>query len=239
VMEFFYTRYWRVSVTGIENVPEEGRALLVSNHSGQFPFDGFMIGNSLLNDLPTHRLPRGLYAQWFRSLPYLSTFLTRLGQVLANEENAVRLLNEDHLVAVFPEGYRGISKSSKDRYRLTRFGRGGYVRIALRTGAPMIPVSVVGAEETYYTLVDGAWGEKIFGYPVPPVTPTWPWLGLLGLIPLPTKWYIDYGKPISMENYSPEQADNQYLISQINDQMRNTIQNMLYQRLAQRQNIFF
>lgn len=238
IFEFFYHYYWRVSVTGLENVPEQGRVLLVANHSGQFPFDGFMIGISLLNDHPGHRMVRGLYAKWFRSLPYLSTFLTRLGQVLANEENAIRLLEEDHMVAVFPEGYRGISKSSKERYRLARFGRGGYVRMAVRTGAPIIPISVVGAEEMYTTLVEGAWAEKFIGYPVPSITLTWPWLGLLGIVPLPTKWYIDFGQPIPVESYHPDQADNAYLVAQLNDQVRNTIQSMLHHRLAQRNNIF-
>ena len=238
VMDFFYKYYWRVEVTGLHNVPDEGRALLVSNHSGQFPFDGFMIAESILNGHPARRMIRGLYAQWFRSLPYLSTFLTRLGQVLANEENAVRLLEDEQLVAVFPEGYRGISKATKYRYRLKRFGRGGYVRIALRTGAPMIPVSVVGAEEMYMTLMEGAWWEKIFGYPMPPITLTWPWLGFLGLMPLPTKWYIDFGEPISVEAYGHEQADNAYLVAQLNDQVRNTVQQMLYHRLAQRPGIF-
>ena len=238
VFDFFYRYYWRVEVTGLQNIPEQGRALLVSNHSGQFPFDGFMIAESIMNDHPARRVIRGLYAHWFRSLPYLSIFLTRLGQVLANEENAVRLLEDEHLVAVFPEGYRGISKATKHRYQLRRFGRGGYVRIALRTGAPMIPVSVVGAEEMYTTLMEGAWWEKILGYPMPPVTFTWPWLGFLGLMPLPTKWYIDFGEPISMEAYSPAQADNAYLVAQLNDQVRNTVQQMLYNRLAQRPGIF-
>jgi 1-acyl-sn-glycerol-3-phosphate acyltransferase len=237
--DFLYSRYWRVDITGLENIPDQGRALLISNHSGQFPFDGFMIGLGILNYHPAQRFVRALYAKWFSSLPYLSILLTRLGQVLANEENALRLLEQEQLVAVFPEGYRGISKLSKERYRLSRFGRGGYVRIAIRSGAPIIPIAVVGAEETYITLVDGAWGEKLFGYPVPPITTTWPWLGPLGLLPLPTKWTIDIGEPISVENFQPNQAGDQFLISQINDQVRNTIQQMLYRRLAKRQNIFY
>ena len=236
--EFLYSRYWRVSVTGLENVPAHGRALLVANHSGQYPFDGLMLGICLLNEHPAHRILRTLYAGWFRSLPFLSTLLTRLGQVLANEENAVRLLKEDQLVAVFPEGYKGISKEYKYRYHLKRFGRGGYLRIALRSNADIIPVSIVGAEEMYMTLLGGAWGEAVFGYPVPGITVTWPWLGVLGAIPLPTKWYIDIGEPISLERYGSSEAGNAYLISQLNDQVRNTIQNMLYQRLAQRRHIF-
>lgn len=127
--EFLYKTYWRVQTNGMENVPDEGRALLVANHSGQLPWDGAMVGTAIYLEHPAKRLVRSLYAAWFPALPFLSSTLVKLGQVLATEENAIRLLAQDNLVAVFPEGYKGVGKLFKDRYRLARFGRGGFVRM--------------------------------------------------------------------------------------------------------------
>jgi 1-acyl-sn-glycerol-3-phosphate acyltransferase len=239
VLQIMYKRYWRVEVTGLENLPEHGRALLVSNHSGQFPFDAMMIGTAVYNHTPQHRLVRNLYGTWFARLPFAALMLTRLGQVLATEQNVIRLLKQGEIVAVFPEGYKGIGKLYRQRYQLARFGRGGFVRVAIRARAPIIPVAVVGAEETYIALAHFAAAEKLFGYPMPPITPTWPWLGPLGAIPLPTKWSIEFGAPIETSDLAPEAAENQAFISQLSDQVRNTIQTMLYQRLFQRRSIFF
>ncbi len=237
--EFLYYKYWRVEVTGLENVPEEGRALLVANHSGQLPFDGSMIGLAVYNEHPARRLVRTLYADWFPTLPFISATFEKLGQAMANEENGIRLLEADELVAVFPEGYKGVGKLFRDRYRLARFGRGGFVRMALRARAPIIPVAVVGAEETYISLYKSQTLAKLTGFPYFPISPTWPWLGLLGLIPLPTKWYIDFGEPLAMDGYSPDAADNLVLVSQLTDQTRNIVQEMIYKRLSQRRSIFF
>jgi 1-acyl-sn-glycerol-3-phosphate acyltransferase len=212
--------------------------MLVSNHSGQFPFDGMMLAMAILNKAPANRLIRSLYGTWFRSLPFLSTFLTNVGQALAVEDNGIRLLEQEHLVAVFPEGIKGITKLYKDRYQLARFGRGGYIRMALKTQSPIIPVAVVGAEETYIALAKIPLAEKLFGYPLPPVTPTWPWLGLFGLIPMPTKWTIEIGEPIPTAHYPPRAAENLMLVDQLSNQVRNTIQTMVYRRLAQRKSIF-
>jgi len=239
LLEFLYYKYWRVEVSGLENVPAEGRALLVSNHSGQLPFDGAMIGLAVYNEHPARRLVRTLYADWFPTLPFISATFEKLGQVMANEENGIRLLEADELVAVFPEGYKGVGKLFSERYRLARFGRGGFVRMALRTQAPIIPVSVVGAEETYIALRKSPTLAKLTGFPYFPISPTWPWLGLLGLVPLPTKWYIDFGEPLSMDGYSPDAAGNLVLVSQLTDQTRNIVQEMIYKRLAQRRSVFF
>ncbi len=237
--DFMYKTYWRVETTGIENIPEEGRALLVVNHSGQLPWDGAMVGSAVYNEHPAQRLVRTLYATWFPTLPFVSSMLTKLGQVLANDENGIRLLEQDELVAVFPEGYKGVGKLFKERYRLARFGRGGFVRMALKTQAPLIPVSVVGAEETYISLAKSPTLAKMIKFPYFPISPTWPWLGLLGFVPLPTKWYIDFGEPIPMDVYGPEAEGNLMLISQLADQVRNVIQEMIYRRLAQRTSVFF
>jgi len=236
---FLYKNYFRVETSGLENVPSDGRGLLVANHSGQIPWDGSMIGFAILNDHPSGRLIRALYAIWFTKLPYISSVLVKLGQALANEENGIRLLEKDELVLVFPEGIKGISKLYKDRYKLARFGRGGFVRMALKTGSPIIPVSVVGAEETYITFRQARFISNLIGYPFFPISLRWPWLGPLGLIPLPTKWYIDFGTPILLNEYPDDAADDLMLISHLTNQVRNQIQGMIYERLSIRQSIFF
>jgi 1-acyl-sn-glycerol-3-phosphate acyltransferase len=237
--DFMYNTYWRVEVSGLENIPDEGRTLLVANHSGQLPWDGAMVGTAVYNQHPAQRLTRTLYATWFPTLPFISELFTKLGQVMASEENGIRLLEQDQLVAVYPEGYKGVGKLFRDRYRLARFGRGGFVRMALKTGAPMIPVSVVGAEETYVSLAKADFVAKAINFPYFPLSPTFPWLGLLGFVPLPTKWYIDFGDPIPTDSYGPGSANNLMLVSQLTDQVRNIVQNMIYNRLAQRKSVFF
>jgi 1-acyl-sn-glycerol-3-phosphate acyltransferase len=236
---FLYRVYWRVETTGLDNVPIEGRALLVSNHSGMLPWDGMMVGTAVLTDHPAQRLVRTLYAALLPRFPFVSTFLVRMGQALATVENGTRLLEQGELVAVYPEGYKGIGKLYKDRYKLARFGRGGFTKMALRTQAPIVPVSVVGAEETYITLAKLPIMSGTTGLPHLPLTLTFPLLGLFGFVPLPTKWYIDFGEPISMDQYGPEGADNLVLVSQLTDQVRNTVQEMIQNRLAQRRSVFF
>lgn len=238
-MNFMYRAYWRVEVSGIENLPLQGRAMLVSNHSGQIPWDGTMLATAVHNLHPNQRLLRNLYSEVFPAVPFVSLLLVKLGQVMANEDNALRLLEQDQLVGVFPEGHKGVSKVFKDRYRLQRFGRGGFASIALRAGAPVVPVSIVGAEETYITLYQAQLLARIVGLPFFPITITWPWLGLLGFIPLPTKWYIDIGEPIYCSQFGSEVANSQVIVSQLSDLSRNVIQNMVFERLAKRKSIFW
>lgn len=237
--EFLYNTYWRVETTGIEHIPDEGRTLLVSNHSGQLPWDGSMIGLAVMKEHPNQRLVRTLYADWFPTLPFFSATLEKLGQALATEENGIRLLEEDELVAVFPEGYKGVGKLFKERYRLARFGRGGFIRMALKTNSPIVPVSVVGAEETYVSVAKSRTMARILGFPYFPLSLRFPWLGLLGFIPFPTKWYIDFGEPIVLEGYSDDAVNNLVLVSQLSDQVRNIVQQMIYTRLSQRRSVFF
>lgn len=238
-LDYLYTNYWRVQTSGIENIPEQGRALLVSNHSGQLPFDGAMIAMAMLNEHPAQRLVRTLYASWFPTVPFVSSLFVKCGQALATDENGTRLLEQDQLVAVFPEGIKGIGKTFKDRYHLVRFGRGGFVRMAIKSKAPIIPVSVVGAEEIYISLAQSETMARMIGFPFFPITLTWPWLGLLGVIPLPTKWYIDFGEPIPTSDYPPGSETNIRLVSQLSDQVRNLIQQMIYDRLEKRRSVFF
>lgn len=237
-LTFLYRTYWRVTTSGMEHIPAEGPALLTSNHSGQLPWDAAMLGTAIYLDHPSQRIARALYATWFPTLPFLSALLTKMGQALATVDNGTRLLQEGNLVAVFPEGYKGVGKLFRDRYRLARFGRGGFVKMALRTSAPIIPVSVVGAEETYISLYKSQTLARLIGFPYFPISPTFPWLGLLGFVPLPTKWYIDIGAPIPTSEYGPDAANNLVLVSQLTDQVRNVVQDMIYHRLEQRQSVF-
>jgi 1-acyl-sn-glycerol-3-phosphate acyltransferase len=236
---FLYKAYWRVEANGLEHVPVSGRALLVAHHSGLLPWDGVMIGTAILLHHPAQRLVRTLYGALLGRLPFVSTMLVRLGQALATVENGTRLLEEDKLVAVFPEGYKGIGKPFQDRYKLARFGRGGYIRMALHTGAPIIPVAVVGAEETSITLAKVPTLSEVTGVPFLPITLTFPWLGPLGFLPLPTKWSIDFGEPMPTDGYGPDAAKDLVLVSQLSDQVRHTIQEMIHNRLARRRSIFF
>jgi 1-acyl-sn-glycerol-3-phosphate acyltransferase len=236
--EFMYYKYWRVESTGLEKIPDKGRALLVSNHSGQLPWDGAMLSTAIYSEHPYQRLSRNLYATWFPTVPFLSTILERGGQVLASVENGTRLLEQDELVAVFPEGIKGVSKLFKDRYQLARFGRGGFVKMALNTQAPIIPVSIVGAEETYISIYKSQTISRLTGLPFFPISLRFPWLGLLSLIPFPTKWFIDFGTPIETKAYEPDSAQNLVLVSQLSDQVRNIVQEMINSRLSQRRSVF-
>ena len=235
---FLYETYWRVETTGMENVPAQGGTLLVSNHSGQLPWDASMIGTAIWNEHPAQRLVRSLYAPWFASIPFISAMFMKLGHAVSTVDNGSRLLHQAELVAVFPEGHDGMGKLYKERYQLTRFGRGGFVKMALNAGAPIIPVSIVGAEETYISLAKSETVARVMGVPYFSVTPTFPWLGPLGLVPLPTKWYIDFGAPIPTDDYGPDAATDLLLLAQLRDEVRSTVQEMVNSRLAQRGSVF-
>ncbi|MBI4860692.1 MAG: acyltransferase family protein [Candidatus Riflebacteria bacterium] len=239
VTKFVYDRYFRVTPVGVENVPASGRALLVSNHSGVlFPWDGVMITESIWSAHPSPRHVRWLLLDWALRLPFAAPFLCRVGCVMGRQENALRLLNEDHLVGVFPEGLKGFAKRFRDRYRLARFGRGGFTQIAMRTRTPIIPVSVVGGEEIHPALTYANFLAKPLGLPYMPITPTLPWLGLLGLIPLPTKWTIEFGRPIRFTEEAPRMADDYVVVSIVTEKIRQTIQSQLDRLLAARTSIF-
>ena len=238
VLTFLHNVYWRVESTGLDNVPHEGRTLLVSNHSGQLPWDGAMIGAAVWNEHPSQRLVRALYGPWMATLPILSVMFAKMGHAVATVANGTRLLEQDELVAVFPEGTRGMGKLYKERYRLAQFGRGGFVKMALSTSAPIIPVAVVGAEEIYITLAQSHGLAKLTGLPYFSITPTFPWLGPLGLIPLPTKWTIDFGKPILTDGYGPDAALDLLLMAELRDRVRDTAQEMVNIRLGQRRSVF-
>jgi 1-acyl-sn-glycerol-3-phosphate acyltransferase len=238
VFMVLYRDYWRVETTGVENVPATGRALLVSNHAGVLPWDGTMIKTAVFAEHSHPRHVRALVASLFMGMPMLSWFLRRTGQTVGHPDDTRRLLERDELVLVFPEGVRGTGKSFKDRYQLRRFGRGGFVATAIRSRAPIIPVSVVGSEEIYPMVADLAPVARFFGLPYFPVTPFWPWLGPLGMIPLPSKWRIQFHAPIHVEENPPEAADDNNLVMALSDQVRDTIQQGVYDNLKLRRGVF-
>jgi 1-acyl-sn-glycerol-3-phosphate acyltransferase len=233
-----YRDYWRVETTGVEHVPSSGRGLLVANHAGVLPWDGTMIKTAVFTEHSRPRHVRALVASQFMGMPALSWFLRRTGQAVGHPDDTRRLLERDELVLVFPEGTRGTGKSFKDRYRLRRFGRGGFVSTAIRAQAPIIPISVVGSEEIYPMLADIGPLARIFGLPYFPVTPFWPWLGPLGMIPLPSKWRIQFHAPVEVSHLEPKDADDQHLVMALADDVRDIIQRGLYENLKLRRGVF-
>ena len=237
--DFLYEFWWRVETEGVTNVPSHGRGLLVSNHAGSlFPFDASMILMAILKRHPLPRWTRFMVLDWAFALPFVSAFMRRVGGVPASPHNATRLLSQDELVMVFPEGVKGTGKPFSERYRLQRFGRGGFVELALRTGAPIIPVAVVGSEEIYPKIGESKALARATGAPFFPLTPTFPWLGVFGLVPLPSRWRIEFCEPIDLSEHPPEAADDRRLVFDISEQVRETIQAKLYENLVKRGSTF-
>jgi 1-acyl-sn-glycerol-3-phosphate acyltransferase len=234
-----YRNYFRVETRGLENVPDTGGALVVANHSGTLPIDALMVAVALLDHHPAHRYLRMLAADLVFSLPFLAPLARKTGNTLACQADAERLLGKGELVGVWPEGFKGVGKPFSERYKLQRFGRGGFVSAALRTGAPIIPCTIVGAEEIYPMLGNARTAARLLGLPYVPLTPTFPWLGALGLIPLPSKWLIEFGEPVPTEHLTPASAEDPMLVFELTDRIRETIQHTLYGLLMQRRSVFF
>ncbi len=239
LFRFLYESYWRVETRGIHNIPDSGAQLIVANHSGTLPHDGSMIATAIDFEHPRHRAVRPLIEDFVFHFPYLGTFMNRCGGVRACQENAQKLLEKGNLVVVFPEGVKGLGKPFKDRYKLTRFGRGGFVRLALRSSVPIVPTSVVGAEEIHPMLFKIDWLSKILGLPYVPVTPTLPWFGLLGLIPFPSKWTIEFGERLDYSHYGPEAEKDPILVNKLTQEVRSKIQHQTYTLLKARKSIWF
>jgi len=234
-----YEHYFRVEVRGLENVPAEGGALVVANHSGTIPVDSVMTQVALLDHHPAHRHLRMLGADLVFQMPVVGEMARKTGTTLACQADAERLLHKGELVGVWPEGFKGIGKPFSERYKLQRFGRGGFVSAALRAEAPIIPCSIVGAEEIYPIIGNMKTLARLLGLPYVPVTPTFPLLGPLGLVPLPSKWIIEFGEPIATDGLGENAADDPMLVFNLTDQVRETIQHTLYRLLMARRSIFF
>lgn len=236
ILRPLFDRWWRVEQRGLENVPATGPALLVANHSGTLPWDALMMKAGVYDGVGRHC--RLLAADLPFRLPFIGELARKSGNTLACVEDTTRMLDTGELLGVFPEGYKGVGKPFKERYKLQRFGRGGFVEVALKTGAPIVPVAIIGAEEIYPMLANLKPLARLLGFPYFPVTPTFPLLGPLGAIPLPSKWIIEYGEPIVTAAFTPDAALDPMFVFNLTDQIRENIQQMLYKNLMTRRSVF-
>ncbi|MFO0711515.1 MAG: 1-acyl-sn-glycerol-3-phosphate acyltransferase [Sandaracinus sp.] len=234
VLEQLYKRWFRAQVHGVANVPAEGRALLVGNHAGALPWDGLMLQTAMRLEHPTRREVRWLAEDFVAHTPFLGAITNRLGAVRACPENAERLLAEDKLVAVFPEGEKGLGKPWAHRYEIQRFGRGGFVKLALRMKAPIVPVAIVGSEETHPLLFRTDRLARLFGVPFLPITPTFPLLGPLGLVPLPSRWVLRFGKPIDLGDEPESTLHDPVRILHLTEEVRSAVQALVKRALEDR-----
>ncbi|MEX0835530.1 MAG: lysophospholipid acyltransferase family protein [Nitriliruptor sp.] len=234
-----HRHYWRVSSHGVEHLPTEGGGLVVANHAGTLPVDAMIARLDILEH--TGRHARELAADLVFKTPYVAALGRKTGATLASGDDADRLLSSGELVAVWPEGFKGIGKPWKDRYKLQRFGRGGFVATALRAQVPIIPTAIVGSEEIYPMIYDLRVVARLLGLPYFPVVPQMfalPILGPLALLPLPSKWIIEYGAPIDTSEYGPDAADDPMAVFDLTDRVRDTIQQMLLRNLMGRRSVF-
>ena len=244
--DFLIDRYWRVEVHGLEHVPRDQPCLFVANRSGLLPYDGLVL--SRLLERSGFPRPRFLVADWLITLPFAQPALARWGGLRACRENADGLLRSGRSVIAFPEGMKGAAKVFRERYRLQRFGRGGAVRAAIENGVPLVPVGVVGAEEAHPILFKSRLPARLLGLPFLPVTPTFPWAGPLGLLPLPTKWVVHFGAPIDLEadldidvaggDGKRAAADDPLLVSRLTESLRDCIQALVDDGLAARESVW-
>ncbi|HTM86313.1 MAG TPA: lysophospholipid acyltransferase family protein [Mycobacterium sp.] len=235
----WFRSWFRVEVSGVENLPDTGAALVVANHAGVLPLDGLMTSVAVHDEHPAQRNLRLLAADLVFDLPVVSQGARMAGHTMACTADAQRLLQAGELTAVFPEGYKGLGKPFKDRYKLQRFGRGGFVSAALRTKAPIVPCSIIGSEEIYPMVADLKLLARLLGLPYFPITPLFPLAGAAGLLPLPSKWRIEFGAPIPTVDYDESAADDPMVTFELTDHVRETIQQTLYRLLAGRRNVFF
>ncbi|MEV0309171.1 lysophospholipid acyltransferase family protein [Nonomuraea fuscirosea] len=231
-----YNHWFRVEPVELKNIPDDSGALIVANHSGTLPMDALMLQVALHDE--AGRALRLLGADLVYQLPFLSHLTRKTGHTLACPEDADRLLRKGELVGVFPEGFKGVGKPFSERYKLQRFGRGGFVASAIRAGVPIVPTAIVGAEEIYPKIGDLKTVARLLGLPYLPITPFFPLLGPLGLVPLPSKWMIEFGEPIRTDEYDPSAADDPMLVFNITDHVREVIQQLLNELRLRRGHAF-
>ena len=233
-LRLLYQKWFRVEALSVRNVLDTGGVLLVANHSGTVGVDALMAAVAVHDHSPAHRSLRLLGADVVFDTPVLGPLARRAGTTLACNQDAEGLLRAGEAVAVFPEGFKGVGKPFSQRYRLQRFGRGGFVSAAIRTGVPIVPCSIVGAEEIYPMIGNVKPLARALGLPYFPVTPTFPLLGLLGAIPLPSKWLIEFGEPIATDQLPAGAAEDPMVVFNLADRIRETIQQTLYRLLLRR-----
>jgi 1-acyl-sn-glycerol-3-phosphate acyltransferase len=241
LLEFFYRYWFRAEVEGIENVPSEGGALLVSNHSGALPPDAATIAKSIREEHPSPRPLHVTVEHFFKGYPFFSMLIPKIGCVAAHPANVHRLLyDEEQLVLVFPEGRKGTEKLYSQRYKLRRFGRGGFVTAAMRARAKLVPVCVVGAEEAAPIFAQVNVMKRLTGLLYFPLTPTFPWLGPLGMLGyLPAKFRIRFLEPIDTTELGPEPENDRALVQTISHEVRARIQENLHEMVGERRSVWF
>ena len=227
-----HRKYFRTEVHGIENVPH-GRVLLVANHAGQIPLDGALIAAALFMDAEPPRLVRAMVEKWAVGLPFVSMLFARVGQVVGVPENATRLLLQEEALLVFPEGVRGIAKTFEHRYDLADFGS-GFMRLAVETRTPIVPVAVVGAEEQYISFANFEWLAKLLGMPAFPIVPQLLFPG--GQFPLPTRYRLWFGEPM---HFSGDPDEDDAVVEEKVWLVRQTVQAMLATALERRKHVFW
>ena len=229
-----YHYYFRTEAFGLENIPE-GRCLLVANHSGQLPIDGAMIAGSLIIDGDPPRFVRSMIEKWVSTLPWVSIFMQRVGQIVGTPQNCRRLLENEEMILVFPEGVRGVNKLFHERYQLQEFGN-GFMRLALESDAPVVPVAVIGGEEQAPSFLDFKPMAKLLGFPAFPITPTWPLLGPLGLLPYPVKYRLHFGEPMYFKGSPHEETEE---LARKVKTVKHTLQQLIRKGLEQRKHVFW
>ena len=232
VSDFFYHKWFRTEAYGVANIPEEGPGLIIANHSGQIPLDGMMIAITCMLEMDRPRIARAMVEKWFPTLPHVSILFARFGQVPGIMENAEKLLGNGELVMIFPEGIRGSGKTWDKRYQLQRFTP-GFMELSIRFDAPIIPTAVIGGEEQAPSFYDVKELAKLIGFPYFPLTPTFPWLGPLGLMPLPSKYHIVFGEQMDFSSYEDDLPHPRKVKNHV-EKVRETIQEMVNQGLEYR-----
>lgn len=231
-LRYLYEDYFRVQTVGINNVPQ-GRVMLVPNHAGQLPLDGILITLAMMLEAQPPRIVRGMVERFFPTLPFIGTWFIRCGQVVGDPRNCEELLERDQTIMVFPEGVRGSGKLYKNRYQLQSFGT-GFVRLALETRTPIVPVAVIGSEETYPGIYNPKWLARMAGVPYVPVTPFFPLLGPAGMLPLPVRIQLRFGKPIQFDGDPDEREE---LTRERVETVRRALDDLIGEGLAERPNL--
>jgi 1-acyl-sn-glycerol-3-phosphate acyltransferase len=238
VAEFFYQQWFRVQIRGLEHVPAAGAALVVANHSGTLPLDAIMLQTGIYEEHPAHRNLRLLAADLVYEIPLLSSLARKSGSVRATPANAAVLLRAGELVGVFPEGFKGIGKPFAERYHLQRFGRGGFAATAIRARVPIIPCAIVGAEEIYPMIGNAKRVADALRLPYFPITPLFPWLGPIGVVPLPSRWIIEFCPPVPTSGYGPGCEEDAAVVADLTGRVRGMVQRKLDDLLAERGPVF-
>ncbi len=238
VMDFFADRYWRIEVRGAENLPRDTPSVLVANAGGPVPYDALMLSHVFARTRTPIAHPHFLVADWLVSTPFVQPGVTRLGGVRACHANARRLLQWKHSMIIFPEGFRGSTKPFQDRYQLAPFGTETGIRAGVEAGATLVPVGIVGSEEAHPILYKDSISGRALGLPFVPLTPTFPMLGLLGLMPLPSKWVISIGKPLSPDVAKQAGAESSTRTAQVTAHLRDRVQELVDLGLRSRESVW-